>query len=360
MSVWAQLRRDNGNPDPGPIRYWEIGNEIYGGNGESGTDCAPWGWEEVWTCDGREYVNGIGQDEDRHEGFLEFRDAMLAVDPTIQVGAVGVSPQADWSEWGIEVIEEAGAALDFYIIHQYAFFKPPQTYAEMLAQPQQVWSSIMKDANETFAELANGRIAPIAITEYNLFAVQDQDNRQIMKQAANMLFMADSIGQMLQNGFAMANQWNLANGEAGNGTDYGLMHAETFFRYPQYYVFPLWAGFGDQMLPIQSPFPSDSILSVYAGLTDDEAISIFAINKTGTAVSSEIRIDGLQFDRASVFADVVSAPSLDGETVTVNGLVDPADDWGEETAVSLDEMANPFTFNFEPYSLTLLRIEPVD
>ncbi|MCA9978963.1 MAG: hypothetical protein KC413_24550, partial [Anaerolineales bacterium] len=325
VSDWAQLRRDNGNPDPLPIRYWEIGNEIYGGNGESGTDCVNWGWEEVWTCDGREYVNGIGQGEDRHEGFREFREAMLAVDPAIQVGAVGVSPQADWSEWGVEVIEETGAALDFYIIHQYAYFEPPETYAELLAQPQQVWSAMMTDANETFAVVGNGRSAPIAITEYNLFAVQEQDNQQIMKQAANMLFMADSIGQMLQNGFAMANQWNLVNGEAGNGTDYGLMHAETFYRYPQYYVFPLWSRFGDQMLPVQAVPPADSVLSVYAGLADEQAVSIMAVNKTGTAVSAEIYIDGLQAAPVIVFADVVSAPSLDSETVVVNGVVDPAD-----------------------------------
>jgi hypothetical protein len=272
---------------------------------------------------------------------------------------VGVSPQADWSEWGVEVIEETGEALDFYIIHQYAYFEPPQTYAELLAQPQQAWSSIMKDANETFEKVGNGRVPPIAITEYNLFAVQEQDNRQIMKQAANMLFMADSIGQMLQNGFAMANQWNLANGEAGNGTDYGLMHAETFYRYPQYYVFPLWSRFGDQMLPVEATLPADSVLSVYAGLTDDQAVSILAVNKTGTAVSAEIHIDGLQSAPVVVWANVVSAPSLDSETVAVNE-VEPGDDFGGETAVSQGEFANPFLFNFAPYSLTLLTIEPAE
>ena len=198
----------------------------------------------MWTCDGREYVNGIGQGEERREGFLEFRAAMQAVDSTIQVGAVGVSPQADWSEWGVEVIEEAGAALDFYVIHQYAYFDPPATYAAMLAQPQKAWLPIMADANEAFGDLGNGRIPPIAITEYNLFAVQEQDNRQVMKRAANMLFLADTIGQMLQNGVALANQWNLANGEAGNGTDYGLMHAETFYRYPQYSEKPSWRSSG--------------------------------------------------------------------------------------------------------------------
>lgn len=356
VSDWAQLRRDQGNPEPLPIRYWEIGNEIYGGQQSMGADCLSWGWEEVWTCDGREYVNGIGQGEERREGFLEFRAAMQAVDPTIQVGAVGVSPQADWGEWGVEVIEEAGTALDFYIIHQYAYFDPPATYAAMLAEPQQTWPAIMANANEAFGAVGNGRIPPIAITEYNLFSVQEQDNQQMMKQAVNMLFLADTIGQMLQNGVAMANQWNLANGEAGNGTDYGLMHAETFYRYPQYYVFPLWSRFGEALLPVTASMPADSVLSIYAGRVDDRTISLLVINKTGTAVPSEIYLDGLQTAAVAVFADVVQAASLDSEAVTFNGLSEPADDLADAPALSLGTLSNPLSYTFAPYSITFLQI----
>ncbi|MCB9446622.1 MAG: alpha-L-arabinofuranosidase [Ardenticatenaceae bacterium] len=354
VSDWAQLRSDNGNPDPLSVRYWEIGNETYGGNSESGTDCVSWGWEEVWTCDGREYVNGIGQGSERHEGFLEFRAAMQAVDSTIQVGAVGVTPQADWSEWGLEVIEEAGAALDFYIIHQYAYFDPPQTYAEILAQPQKVWPEIVADANAAFDSVGNGRTVPIALTEYNLFAVQDQDNRRMMKQAGNMLFMADTIGQMMQQGVALANQWNLVNGEADNGTDYGLLNADTFARSPQYYVFPLWARFGSAMLPVTTTIPVDSVLSVYAGRMDEQTFSLLAINKTGTAVSSEIQLDGLS--AFTVSADVVQALSLDSETVIFNGIEEPADDLTGATAVSLGQYSRSVTFEFAPYSLTLLTL----
>ncbi len=355
VNDWAQLRSDHGNPDPLPIRYWEIGNEIYGGQDGLGKDCAPWGWEEVWTCDGREYVNGIGQGSDRHEGFLEFRTAMQAVDPTILVGAVGVTPSADWNEWGLEVIEETGSALDFYIIHEYGYFDPPESYAAMLAQPQEVWPSALADVNGAYAGVGNGRTAPIAVTEYNLFAVEDQDNQQMMKQAANMLFLADTIGQMLQGGVAMANQWNLVNGEAGNGTDYGLMDAETFFRHPQYYVFPLWSRFGDRMLPAMVNLPADSTLSVYVGLVDDRTVSLLAINKTGTAVSSEIYLKGVQTEKVTVLADVVQAPSLDSQTVTVNGVAEQADDLADAPASTFSGNI-PLSYTFAPYSITLLRI----
>jgi alpha-L-arabinofuranosidase len=355
VSDWAQLRSDNGNPAPLPIRYWEIGNEIYGGNGDSGTDCVSWGWEETWTCDGREYVNGIGQGEDRHEGFLEFRAAMQLVDPTIQVGAVGVPLQRDWSEWGLEVIEEAGAALDFYVVHHYAYFDPPPTLAAILTQPQQIWLPIMDEVNDAFSKVGNGRTPPIAITEYNLFSVIDKDNEQLMKQAVNMLYIADSIGQMMQSGVSMANQWNLANvADSSNGTDYGLMDGDT--RYPQYYAFPLWSRFGDQMLPVATNLPADTNLSAYAGLVDGKMISILVINKTDTAVAPEIQIDGLEVVQGIVSADVIQASSLDSENVTVNGLVEPANDFSNAPSIISIEFSDPLFYTFEPYSITLLQI----
>ncbi len=181
VSDWAQLRRDNGNADPLPIRLWEIGNEIYGGNGESGTDCAPWGWEDAtWTCDGTEYVNGIGSGANRKEGYLEFRNAMKAVDSTIMVGAVSVSYQSSWSNWGNEVIQEAGDVMDFYIVHQYAFDNLPGSYAEALADPQASWQPVMADIEAAFDQYAGGRRVPVAVTEYNLIAIQDNDYDQWM------------------------------------------------------------------------------------------------------------------------------------------------------------------------------------
>ena len=62
---WAQLRADDGHPEPVPIRYWEVGNEVYGAVQAAGPGCASWGWEDVWTCDGTEYVEGTAD----HDGF---------------------------------------------------------------------------------------------------------------------------------------------------------------------------------------------------------------------------------------------------------------------------------------------------
>ncbi len=68
VGEWASLRAEHGNPDPYRITLWEIGNEVYGGRPEvGGTDCDTFGWEDVWTCDGAEYMVG----DDAHDGFID-------------------------------------------------------------------------------------------------------------------------------------------------------------------------------------------------------------------------------------------------------------------------------------------------
>ncbi len=356
---WAQLRSDHGNPEPFTIRLWEVGNEIYGGKSGQGSDCLDWGWEDVWTCDGTEYVNGLDSGSSGHDGFRAFRDAMRAVDDSILVGAIGVEDQAGWENWGNEVIAAAGNEMDFYSIHHYAYFNPPASYAEVLTKPQNTWGAMMQNVRTAFEQYAGGREVPIAMTEYNLFAWIDSDQDQMMTRAVNALFLADTIGQMGQHGFSLANQWNLANGANDSGADYGLFHADTYEPYPAYYVFPLWAQFGTTMLPVTSSYPADTTLSVYAGRVDATTLSLLAVNKTGTAIEATIHVDGVtSISGGSV--DVLQATSLDSQTMLFNGSSDPSDDLSDAPSRPLTELTNPLPYTFEPYSVTLIRLtEPI-
>lgn len=358
VSDWAKLRRDHGHPEPYYIKYWEIGNEIYGGKENHGKDCVSWGWENVWTCDGTEYVNGKGS----HEGFTAFRNAMRAVDPSIMVGAVGIpygnSPNwwVNYNNWGNEVIAAAGNHMDFYIIHQYAFGSMPDSYQDALSQPQSTWQAIKADIDASFDNHANGRRVPIAITEYNMFSTESDDDGNWMPQAVNLLFMADTIGQMMTHEFDIANQWDLANG-AKNGTDYGMLHADTFSRYPQYYAIPMWARFGSTMLPISSSHNAATELSVYAGRIDPWTVSVMAINKTGHQISTSIALNGAPDLLLGGTADVVKANSLSSTSVALNGNSNPNDSLSNAPATNLGVVSNPMAYTFEPYSVTLLRLE---
>jgi hypothetical protein len=359
VGYWAQLRAARGNPQPLGIQLWEVGNEIYGGKAGSGADCGPWGWEDhVWTCDGGEYVNGIGSGSARREGYLEFRDAMRAVDPSIQVGAVGVDRIGDWSGWAEEVIGAAGANLDWYVLHPYPFWDPP-TVDELLANPQSHLPGIRERMTEAFDAHAGGRRAPIGVTEFNVTAADSQDIAQLMTRLSGALFMADTVGQAIQHGFLALNQWVLASGYAASGTNYGLMEADTWFRLPQYFVYPLWSRFGGQMIPVTSTLSAATQLSVYAGRVNSSTLSLLAINKTGEAIAATIELAGAPAISGGS-ADVLRGASHASREVTFNNLADAgsaaADDLSNAPPLALGGGGNPLAYTFAPYSVTLLRL----
>ena len=97
---------------------------------------------------------------------------------------------------------------------------------------------------------------------------------------------------MATHGVTIANQWNLANGKAANGTDYGMLDADTGDRNPQYYALALWARFGDELLATDVGFSTETELSAYAGRAADGTISVLAINKTGEPTTAHVRIGG--------------------------------------------------------------------
>ena len=354
VGQWATLRSEHGHRDPRPIKYWEIGNEVYGAKADKAPGCASFGWEDVWTCDGTAYVNG----DDQHDGFLKFREAMRAVDPNILVGAVGIGGhQGDWGGFGNKVIEGAGDALDFYIVHDYGFNSRPSTDA-VLRRPQDSWPDVMRRVRAALDEQNSTRAVPVAITEYNLFAFADGDTSGMMSESINALYIADTIGQMAEQGATFANQWNLVNGATASGSDYGLLDPDTSEPKPQFYALALWSSFGDELLPVSVGFDTKTTLSAYAGRGKDGKLSLMVVNKTDAAQPVSIQLKGATTSYTAK-QDVLTTTALDatgviynGTTGTVSNLASlPAQDLGSVTAGAM-------THSFDPFSITLLQLVP--
>lgn len=357
---WAKLRADHGNVQPLGIKLWEIGNEIYGGK-PGNQDCVSYGWETTWTCDGTQYINGVGSGASRREGYLELRAAMRAVDPSIQVGAVGHESPTEYANWMTEVIAAGGSVMDFVSIHPYAYFIPPantsEGFAQILAKPQAHYGPIKTTLQNLFASRAAGRNIPLYATEFNVVAAQDQDNGQLLTRMVNALFVADSIGQMIVHGYAGANQWDIMNGAAGNGTDYGLLKNDAeMTRSPQYYAYVLWRRFGGAWLPVSNSANAASTLSVYAGWHSPGTMSLLAINKTSGVVTGKINITGAG-GLAGGVADMVTAGSLSAQSAVFNGQANPNDDLSNAPSQSVETgTGNSFNYAFAPNSITLLRL----
>jgi hypothetical protein len=280
VGTWAELRAKGGNADPSPIELWEVGNEVYGGNPQSGgAKCADYGWEEVWTCDGTTYVKG----DSTHDGYLAIRAAMRAVDPTIAVGAVGVADPSGWNDWGNEVIKASAGQLDFYVVHEYGFDESPSDH-DALVTPAELWPRVITDVRASL-----GDTTPIAITEYNLVSFEAGDTEQSMTKAVNALYLADSVGQMATKGVSIANQWNLANGTTSSGTDYGMISLDNGSHLPAFEAMRLWSGAGTELL---AAVVDSADLHVYATRHVDGHISLLMVNLNKSATDSVIALKG--------------------------------------------------------------------
>lgn len=334
VAQWALLRASRGHTDPVGVQLWEVGNEVYGGRPDVGREeCVDFGWEDVWTCDGTEYVMGDAE----HDGYLAIRDAMIAVDPTIEVGAVGVSDPGSWGDWGNEVIEAAGSELDFYVVHEYGFGSSPDP-GDALERPRQLWPAVVETVRA-----ATGDAVPIAITEYNLVSFDAGDTERTMIMASNALYTADTLGQLVAAGVPIANHWNLANGVTGPGTDYGLINVDTGEPYPAFEAFRLWAETGGELLEADSRLPSD--VHAYPTRHEDGSLAIVLLNLSDEDVDFDLVIVGLEGPTDASIGGWRAESLDDLELVTLEEVTSTVPDPGQPQPVSLP-----------PLSATLLEI----
>lgn len=355
---WAQLRAAGGNPEPLGIHYWEIGNEVYGGKpGDPG--CQSNGWEETWTCKGDEYILGT----DAHDGVLALRAAMLAVDPSIVVGVAGSTEAAQGNRWSQAVLETGSAEIDYFVIHSYPNYynygNPAKELAEIVAMPQTHWKRLKENTDKALERYAPGIPIPLVVNEYEIVPVWGKpDVRNYMNKYVDAIWIADSIGQMIANGFDVAAQWDIMNGKSDDwGNEFGLMKADgSNDRQPKYWAFPIWARFGTTMLPVTSSAKAESELSVYAGRLEDGTITLLAINKSDRWADVEIVLDGVG-QIAGGEAYWVTAPSLDSTTASWNGVENPADDLSDAPPSEVKGgQGNQLQHTFAPISITLLRL----
>jgi alpha-L-arabinofuranosidase len=352
VGQWASLRAEHGHPQPQRVQMWEVGNEVFGARRDTaGGSCFEFGWEDVWTCDGEDYVHG----DDEHDGFLDFRTAMQAVDPSIDVGAVGVSPPDSWGGFGNEVIDGTAGAMDFYVLHDYPFSGDTDV-DDILEQPQRSWPRVV-DALTPTLDSVGATDVPIAVTEYGWISSIDADTGAKLTQAVNALYVADLIGQMAASGVRIANQWNFGNGAASTGADYGMVDLEDDSRYPQYYALAMWSRVGTDLLQVSSGFDAATTLSAYATVSPDGTLTLLAVNKTGETVEARVRLDGAT-GPFRVTADVAGAAAADATSMTFNGVVDPPVDLTEVAALPVADATDSFTYAFVPYSITAVRLTP--
>lgn len=332
-AAWVHYMNVQNNWD---VKYWDIGNEIYGD------------WENSWTHDATEYVLG----DETHDGFNEFCAAMKAVDPTIQVGIVGTLDETEYNGWGPTVLQLASDCLDIYTIHRYPLAPGSHDYAALLADAPTAWPVIGSTVRQMIQSHALG--VELAVTEYNSYYTLPE---VLAVQTVNMLFLADTLGQIIEQGALYANQWDILNGSTDNNSRYGLLlEGMGNYRQPSYYVYPLWRRAGDQRLapPITNRNPMTELTAYASRHTDTGNVTLLLVNKSET-ITGTISLENFQA-QGRVEAYVAQGSDLSDAAVAYNGSEEPPIDLTTVLPIVGVVSSGVFSYTLPAYSVTSLTI----
>ncbi|MHC4442243.1 MAG: alpha-L-arabinofuranosidase C-terminal domain-containing protein [Planctomycetota bacterium] len=245
---WAHRRAQDGHPQPYNILWFEYGNET----------------------DHGDHCGGKMTQHQYARNYLEYRRAMKAVDPKIQLGLVlaTVFPNLESCNpigtWPCPVLEGVGSEVDFVIHHCYL---PGCTKDHQLPDPKTLFKIALAggdqiqeyydDMRRVLREKTGRDDIPIAVTEYNGHFVQEKPV-PYRHSLGNALVIAEMLRVFMtpRNKICMANFWEFANEYWGQVKGY-VHKGDTLLLRPQFYVFELYAQyFGDQLLEAEVDSPT--------------------------------------------------------------------------------------------------------
>ena len=342
------------------VRYWEVGNELYG----DGTYGATW------------EVNHKSHDPTTYaQGVVSYSAAMKAVDPSIRVGAVLTAP-GNWPDgqisatspqpWNDTVLPVACGAIDFVVVHWYPQGPTGESDAALLMSPEQGEStsvsftpsipSMVATLRSMLSQYCGSHAGAVQIMVTETNSVSYNPGKQTTS-LVNALYLADAMMTWLENGVANVDWWALHNSpfdgnvepalygdyafgdygilSVGGTTSGGAVEPPLNTLFPAYYGFRMLSYLGhdpeDSMLQTTSSSP---LVSVHAVRHGDGTIGVMLVNKDPSVrYSVTVSLAGASAHGwASVHRYGPGSPSITGSRAPVRG--------------------STFTITAEPYSLT--------
>lgn len=345
------LRAANGHTEPYNVKYWEIGNEV-------------WGDWQVGTCTAEQFA----------ERCVSFVQAMRKVDPELAIMACGHTDQ----DWNRAVLNIAGEHIDYLTLHLYhgygRFGMDRQTAAEerykaMASYPEWTRSHIRQTLEQIQADNKH-RHMKLAITEYNTMYYPNTvrkglpDEHTLGAAVAN----AANLNEMLRNSdrVEIGSFSDLVNGWLGGCIRVGDHYADqyrgrtpgwsghplTVYGTPTYEVMKLYANRDIRRLlavdtqcdtfsvhankPVPKNLELDALpdLDVVAGVNEDKSlVTLFIVNRSLKEVTARLNLLDLEPSQdwilheitSDSFADINSVFSPDLITCTTSSI--PPEIW---------------------------------
>jgi alpha-N-arabinofuranosidase len=287
-SKYGAMRVANGHPEPYGVRYWEIGNEIWG-----------------------DWVRGHSDAETYARNYNRYADAMRAVDPDLKFIAVGDNDM----KWNRTVLRLAGARIDTLAIHHYYGQHQMQGDARNLMARPLYYERFYNEVEQAIRELAPNRPVRLAINEWGLDLPEPQQYSMLAAlYGARLMNVFERRGDLV----GMSAVSDLVNGWPG-----GIIQASRHgvFVTPVYLVNQLYAthaGAARLSAKIESPtFDSTqegknvpALDAVVTRSADGRRIFIKAVNTSLTdSLKTEIRLTNARIASSGVM-EIVTADSL--------------------------------------------------
>lgn len=355
------------HPAPFGFQYWEVGNENYGS------------WENDQHGVAGSGLTGVAHDPYTYaQNFKLFRDAMLAVDPTVALGSPVVTGQdsygngthavpnpnqggalhSGWTPVVLATLKSLGVAPHFIVHHAYAQAPGAESDATLL-QGTGVFATDSAGLRQQLTDYVGGAMGSgveIAVTELN--SVYANPGKQTVS-LVNGLYLADALPRLARTEIAACHWWALRNStEAGNNNsaslygwrdygDYGIFASGNVAGtpantpFPSYYALKLlthWGRGGDTVLAASSDY---SGLAIHAARLADGRLALLVVNKNATAdLNAQITLTG--FAPGSATASVWSYGKA-------NDLAN-----ADLTAGTITNAAPTFARAFPSYSMTAI------
>jgi len=349
------------------FKYWEIGNENYGG------------WEHDENSPPHDPVTYATRAK-------EYIRQMKTVDPSIKVGVVVTEnwmERADvlvnalkkgnlrefvvegyqgWTPKMFATLKLLGVTPDWVSLHYYPQVLPGYENDARLLQSTTKWAALaapLRQHLKTYFGPSHTNVEMLC-TENN--SVPQKTGKQTTS-LVNGLYLADSFGQIAQTEFNSFLWWDLRNVQDRNSNnrsslygwrpygDHGIMSGHNT-RYPTFYVFKLLKYFargGDQIVDATG---DDNWLSAYAARRADGTLALLVINKSPQiAMNGHISVAGFQSQSAATIYSYGIPPDEAART----GVGSP--DIAQST---LPGTSAKLSCQFSPYSVTVLVLSPVD
>lgn len=324
------------------VKYWEIGNEVYG-NGQYGGN---WETDLHAQKDPATYGRNV----------VQFANAMKAVDPTIKVGAVltapGKWPDGQSPDWNGNVLAQCASAIDFVVVHWYPQEPYQETDAGLLASPQDASAGIawMTSRLKSLINQYAGARAPniqILVTETN--SVTYNPGKQTLS-VVNAMFIADNVLTWLENGAASVDVWALHNGAVWGNASSSLFGATTYGDYgvlsngqsgepaantpfPAYYGMQMASYLGKAGDALVASTSSSGLLTTHAARQANGSLAVLLINKDrNNAANANVSLSGF----------------TPGGTATVYSYTPPG---GAIASSAVTGQGTNFSISVPPYSM---------